>query len=504
MTSDWSHFGRPEAFEVAVRWVADADPLERRPAGHGWSMGQIKLLVSGENLTESTLQGDRQPYVAWYLSPVLDWLATNWVVLLHEERFPWPERTRLPAAIACRRALDNWGAVGDPDGREIYRQTQDWYYRHGIRSAALGGIFPDLFFRRWGDDIELSWTDDPPSFAPEGLIFESRAGHVRLGVADLAQPLWEVLQWATTRPPELPESYQENWAALCRKIEALKRLDATEFERAYVPGQVLHSARTAFGRIDRLDLFEDRRSANELYVEEFSPAVAMFGGVSAALGRPDIERLRDALVGVFPGRDGENLSTLIRGRQGVPLGVPHLDGYRFASELLEDLDELGDRDYVDVQSICARLDIAIEEIRFETESIRGVALAGEGFSPKIVINLTHVYNSNENGKRFTIGHELCHVLFDRTRARRIAHVSGSWAAPGVEKRANAFAAYLLMPRELIVKMLVFDNGIDIEDIRRLAGILRVNESPLVEHLHNINLIGEIERDRFRAELRPPH
>ena len=142
-----------------------------------------------------------------------------------------------------------------------------------------------------------------------------------------------------------------------------------------------------------------------------------------------------------------------------------------------------------------------DEIEFETDSIRGVALAGEGFSPKIVINLAHVYNSNEEGKRFTIGHELCHILFDRTRARRISHVSGSWAPRGIEKRANAFAAYLLMPRTLIAGNIVYGNRIDSEKLGRLAGILRVNESPLVEHLYNINLIGDVERARLRSSIR---
>ena len=178
-----------------------------------------------------------------------------------------------------------------------------------------------------------------------------------------------------------------------------------------------------------------------------------------------------------------------------------MDGDRFATELLEDLDQNAGSSCIDVRDICIRLGITIDEIEFETDSIRGVALAGEGFSPKIVINLAHVYNSNEEGKRFTIGHELCHILFDRTRARRIAHVSGSWAPRGIEKRANAFAAYLLMPRTLIAGNIVYGNRIDSEKLGRLAGILRVNESPLVEHLYNINLIGDVERARLRSSIR---
>ena len=498
MTSEWTRFGRPEVFEVALCWADDPEPPERRPAGHGWSMGRIELVVAGANLTESVRQGERQSYVGWYLSPVLGWLATQWVALLHEERFAWPERTRLPAAFACRRALDNQVAACDPGGQAVYRRTHAWYHRHGLRSAALGGLFPDLFIRRWGDDIELSWTADPPPFAPEGLIFESRAGHVRLAVADVAQPLWEALQWAAAEPPEMPDTYREDWTAFRRTVEALRGLDATAFERAHVPGEVLDSARTAFEEIDRPDLFEPRWSVDRPYVEAFSPAVAMYGGVSPDLGRTDIRALRDALAGGSPGQDGAELSELVEHRRGSSLDVPYLDGDRFAAELLEDLGEPDDGGFVDVRRICARLDIVIEEIELETHSIRGVALAGEGFSPRIVINVTHVYNTNEDGKRFTIGHELCHILFDRTRAQRIAHVSGSWAAPGIEKRANAFAAYLLMPRDLVVRNLEHGVRIDGEETRRLATLLRVNESALVEHLFNIGLIDYVEREQLRT------
>ena len=507
MTNDWVEFGRPEVFEVGVCWVADAEPPERRPAGHGWSMGRIRLTVGGENLTESTLHGERQSYVGWYLSPVLDWLATHWVALLHEEHFAWLERTRLPAAVACRRALDRWIAAGDPIGRETYRKIHAWYHRHGLRSAALGGIFPDLFIRRSGDDIELSWTADPPPFAPEGLIFESKAGQVRLAVSDIAKPLWELLRWVIAQPPELSEACRGHWENLCGKIEDLGELDTIVFERAHVPPAVLDAARAAFGRIDRLDLFEDRRSAaDHPFIEEFSPAVAMFGGTTPQLGSTDIVALRDVLASGCPGQDGSELAALVESRQGAPLDVPHLDGDRFASEFLEDLGEPGGDGFVDVQAICFRLGIAIEEIEFETDSIRGVALAGEGFSPKIVINLAHAYNGNEYGRRFTIGHELCHILFDRTRARRIAHISGIWAPPGIEKRANAFAAYLLMPRERIIRHIrhLMSNRIDREESRRLAGILHVNESALVEHLYNTHLIDEVNRDHLRISVKLRH
>ena len=198
------------------------------------------------------------------------------------------------------------------------------------------------------------------------------------------------------------------------------------------------------------------------------------------------------------------LSELVAAREGLPLGTPYLDGECFASDLLGDLEHPGGGDFVDVRAICARLEIAVEEIDFVANSIRGVALAGEGLSPKILVNLTHPYNGSDGGQRFTIGHELCHILFDRSRARRITHVSGSWAPPGIEKRANAFAAYLLMPRELIMRHFSFGTLIRADEIGRLAGILHVNESPLVEHLFNLDLIDEVERHRFRYPIARRH
>ena len=497
MTSDWTRLGRREAFQVAVRWLRDPDPIRRRPAGHGWSMGEIEFLVSGQNLTESIIQDDRQPCVRWYLSPVLDWLVTNWVDLLHEEHFSWPERSSMPAAVACSRALDFWGSTWDLKGRQTYQQVQAWYQRHALRSAAAGGVFPDLFIRRCGDHVELSWTAHAPPFSHDGLTFESGAGHLRLPVADVAEPLLGLLQWVKESPLDLPEEYREDWAALCGKIDRLKPADDAVFHRAYVPQGVLQPAKNAFEQIERQDLFVDRKSANKLYVEEFSPAVAMFGGVSSALALRDIQRLRDALVAGFPGQDSVELSELVKAREGLPLGTPYIDGDWFATDLLADVDEPGHRDFIDVRAICERLEIAVEEVYFLTDSIRGVALAGERLSPKILVNLTHPYNGHDGGRRFTIGHELCHILFDRSRARRITHLSGSWASPGIEKRANAFAAYLLMPRELIMRHLASNASSLPDEIGRLAGVLRVNESPLIEHLYNLDLIDEVKRDKLR-------
>ena len=499
--SEWTRFGDPAKVELGIRWVDDLEPPERRPAGYGWSMGQLTIRVAGMNVTATTLGDVQQPYVGWYLAPLLDWLATNWVALLHEERLPWPNPGSVPAATACNRALEEWMTADDPHGRQHYANVQDWYFRHGVRSAAAGGIFPDLFIRRVADDIELSWSGRPMAFTQAGLAFESGAGHARLPVAEVADVIWQTLGWAATEPPKSPAPYQEDIATLRTKVASLCSIEYSELVRTCVPQDVLVKAEDAFAAIDMTGLLEGGGAANDApYIAELPPAVAMFGGVSPDLGTQDVERLRDHVVAAQGGHDSERLAELVADRHGNVLDVPHQDAHRFADELLEDVAPTDD-DFVDVRAMCEHLGVEIHEDELETASIRGVAIAGDGFSPRIVVNQTHYFNRNEPGKRFTVAHELCHVLFDRTRARRLAHVSsGPWAAQGIEQRANAFAAYLLMPRALVLKHLQDANRIDREDVERLAHGLHVNRSALLPHLKNLDLIDVARREQLRDEL----
>ena len=60
MPSEWFRAGNPATFEVAMRWVEDPETPGRRPAGHGWSMGELEITAAGVNLTASVLDGHRQ------------------------------------------------------------------------------------------------------------------------------------------------------------------------------------------------------------------------------------------------------------------------------------------------------------------------------------------------------------------------------------------------------------------------------------------------------------
>ena len=461
-------------------------------------MGELEIKVAGVNVTASSLGSERQECIRWYLSPVLKWFAGNWSALLHEERLPWSGRRRTgPAATALRIAADEWAQASDEQGQATFERVQSWYNHHGLRAAATGGVFPDVFLRRRGDDIEVSWSGIPPEFTPKGLVFESGSGCSLMPIRAVAEPIWQVLQWAKHWAQEngskMPPSFRADMAALVQGVTELDRLQPASLAHQYTALGV-DVARRAFEEVSRLDLFDSDVCSDIPIVEKLSPAVAMFGGVSPELDLADVQRLRDSLVVAHGGSDSERLAALVSDREGEPLGVPHLDGQRFAADLLDEIGfpRIGE-EWIDIEAICEHLGIEVVELRLDTDSIRGAAFAGDDFTPRVLVNPTHPFNGNESGRRFTLAHELCHVLFDRTRARRVAHASGDWAEPGVEQRANAFAAYLLMPRDLVAEAL--GNG-DSVDVHRLASQLEVNQSALIPHLFNLGMIDSAQRDRL--------
>ena len=94
------------------------------------------------------------------------------------------------------------------------------------------------------------------------------------------------------------------------------------------------------------------------------------------------------------------------------------------------------------------------------------------------------------GRRFTLAHELCHVLFDRSSARRLSHVSGPWATVRVEKRANAFAAMFLATPHALNKSLT--GGELAGQIKHLSVKFGMGAMALREHMHNLDLISDEE------------
>jgi len=153
--------------------------------------------------------------------------------------------------------------------------------------------------------------------------------------------------------------------------------------------------------------------------------------------------------------------------------------------------------HTDIEALLEGLSITVRDIALGREGPRGVALAGAGLRPTILVNTEHPMNQGL-GRRFTEAHEFCHVLFDRHRARSLAHSSTPWASPSVEQRANAFAAMLLMPPDRAKRPAARNPAGLSRGISMLAGKLRVSRIALRRHLANLGEIDTYERDQMNS------
>lgn len=489
-------FGSSNLFEITISWVDDGSLLSSRPKGYGFSLGTLKLVVGSYTLTAHNEADGHRDHVSWYLLPVFGWIAKHWAHLFHEEDFPWPERTAAAAATACNVALDRFFPEDNSDRFAVYDQVRRWWERHALRAGAAGGLLPDLFLRRLGDGIELSWSAREAEFAPEGHSFALAAGAAILAVRDVAEPLWRAMNWIRTNSPAPDEYSCDALKTLSESLDALGSTSDQQVRSIYLGEQLAKRVESVFRERGREELLVSSFDADVPVIDRLSAPVGMFGGVDPQLTLRDVRSLSGILLNQLRFVDTKQLDPYVDRTVGFPLSPAHDEGYNLAEDLLETLD-LEPAPFVDVEAILARLGITLLERSLETMKIRGVALAGEGLVPTVVVNRTSPYSQNDAGRRFTMAHELCHILYDQSRAQRVMQVSGPWAPAGVEKRANAFAAMLLMPRALIEQHARRFNSWKHDQLSEIARFMRVSVGALTEHLYNLGYVDEAQREVLR-------
>lgn len=493
--SNFVSFGDPARFEIAARWTPDTEHRERLPQDGGWSTGDLRITVGHQVLTARRYNGAEYGHIAWYLAPLLEWLLKQWTSILHEEAYTWPERRGAPAASAVFAALGRSIASPDEAEQDQYSAIQAWWMRHALRAADPSALFPDLCLRRLGDDIEISWTGRQPVYAPEGFYLTSPPGYALFEVAAVATPLWRFLEWAIGTATGVTARDREAIEHMNSRFAQLKQTPLKALELKYLGDRVqglLESARSAVGLQNSSVPLRDVPA-----IAEMDSAVLMFGGLNPCIGDQDAERLIRFIADHQNGTEAKGLARLVGDHKWNHALAPYEEGYDLAEEIREEIGISEEEREVDVQRILHALGIEVEETTLDTNSVRGVAIAGPGFSPAILVNTKSVFNLTSVGRRFTLAHELCHILFDRTRARKLSHVSGPWTSPRIEKRANAFAVMFLASRTA-TRAVFMEYGK--ERTKEAAEALQLSHSAFVEHLYNLALIDESEREQLRSKM----
>lgn len=489
---------RNEEFRIEFQLEQDPDQGQAIDPEEAASWGWFQIHSGNSNLCWHVNGTETSDRVHWYLLPLLEWLVENWNSLLHEVKIPQARargRWRLSSEVDREpsSARDRYCAI---DILELSENDQEevelWWRRHALRAGASGGVFPDLFIRREGDSIELSWGNVRHGGLPANFRFLAAAGRVLHSPREFADSLYQAIgKVAREIANRSPGNRVEQ---LLSRHEQLKSEDKSE-RLAWIFGiqtlgrTLIESFKNVVQSVPAHPSWF-QAGPNPLVVERAPVAVAMFGSVAPTISKADIQQLLGIIekAEVAPPVEDPVESFDISFRDEVD-GRPWDQGYEFALKVRERL-QAPDQDYVDIDGILQKLRVRVTEVTLEDRDLRAVALCGPGLSPTIAINGSCNSNKGQPGRRFTLAHELCHLLFDRTKGVPLAVATGPWAPRDLEKRANAFAAMFLMPEDRVSRWLQDRPGYGLSDndIGDLASSFVVGREAAAWHLQNLGLL----------------
>lgn len=324
MSVRWERFsGDTASFAVRLAFHHDPDNGAAALPEMAESWGSFQIWVRGVNLCAHVDGGETLQSSHWYLLPILEWLSASWDPLLHEERLPLAMRSIRTAAEAGRMASTlTFDPSGSADALSSREYRYEWNERHALRTARDGGIVPDVRFRRFRDQVEISWTATQLVGA-ERVGFLSSEGTEYEDPSAVAEPLFEVLTCAADwLHIQLPES--KRCKALVDSVSALTSPERTEQRTAWIAG--LGTTRDGMAaRWKRFrDLGKPRGSreaveavfgsgqSSDVVIEGSCGAALLFGSVSPAISEEDAMTLARLLLDAYQPSPVDGLADLVK------------------------------------------------------------------------------------------------------------------------------------------------------------------------------------------------
>lgn len=505
--------GDPERFAIAFELTDDPDDGGMAPVRASW--GRLCIWVAGRNLTLGrTADGESIDAAEVPLLPVVGWLAEHWDPLLHEERLPRPTSALSAAAWRCD-VLSKLPYASD--GLDtLLRDRESWWSRHSFGAALPDFRVPDLHIRRYGARVEVSWDDREWRGVPSGVVLAQRPGRALLPAEDVAGVLhaWAQAVLDAMDARGAVDSVRTAIQELRTKVLGNAALDRGEARLKWMAGVDLDSAARRLRQLTgvvggsvadtiRAILGIGASSQPSLVTSATVPAL-LFRSASPHLSSSDLTVLlelartsADAPLGLLQHQspappplevaaitaDGLERALELRAALGLPEAAPLIGEWDLEAVLL------------------AQLQVAVRDVHLEDVRVDGVAVASAGRAPIIAINRSGRFARSPWGRRMTLAHELCHLLFDVDDSGTVGIVSNPWADVGRERRANAFAVMLLIPECALASVLPRDAETwTVNMLKTAMRQLGVGLTTLTWQLHNLGWIDDSERQAWVNEL----
>lgn len=461
----------------ALRLIGPDDGLQfqldlhdgRRDDGLAWGDGLLRL--QGETIWCRDADNGGEAPLHWTWIDLLEALAEHWSALLLEQTYPIPVLPLYPGLLrreAERRWEDQPDEIIDAEDEAVYR----FLCRHDLALGLKGVFVPSLILLRQGRQFAVSCaaTDQ----------------HLMLPFADVVATLTALGEHLATAIRASDKARAQRtltlWDTRDQRLSAeaptrLSGLDDSAIQRlvGITPANDFWELDDADPTADTVILAAARMSA---------------GYVDIDTQRQIIERLRAA-----PKRDTAELDVLTTLAEAAITRTsrPFEQGYELAAWLRNTLGLASETPcYPD--ELLAAWGVDIQPVNIPADPIEAIAAWGYDHGPVILLNRPAAdLSSISPRERATLAHEICHLLIDRRGALPAAEVLGGRTPEYAEKRARAFAAELLLPREAAAAR-VRKAGSLSEAIEQLQQIYQVSRVLLGLQIYNSSAFHHLTAD----------
>lgn len=179
------------------------------------------------------------------------------------------------------------------------------------------------------------------------------------------------------------------------------------------------------------------------------------------------------------------------GMDRYPSPEPHQYGYQLATAIRNHVD-CEDSRFFDVEDFLLNVcGVAIVDSDFSA-SFDAIAVYGKTKGPTVFVNIRqNTRASTPNGRRTTLAHELCHFLVDFKSYDEPMDVLYKQSPDCIEKRANAFAAEVLLPRSCLINYLNFSDYTTL--IHMITDDFKVSDIVAVWQINNSSYFTSFSR-----------
>ena len=475
-------FGRTDAFALSLAFDRDPHPGAGLTPAVERSYGELALWVRGACVTTTLRPGEGLAEgVSGHLLPLLSWLAERAVPMLNEEAWPLdaPDNERVAAAATWMGSSERPGLTLTPAEEDAWFDRRwAWWDRHALRAGLRGWAAPNLFIRRLGDEIELSWDHRAFGSVRPDLLFVHPEGTERLPATEVAA----VLNLALEAAVEALSGPGLDLGPFPAQVAALASADA----HAWLVPEPTRALVASAGLASQVWPSRARGA-----LAPHSPATRLLRSarLTTEAELRALLALLDAPLGPWP-------AALEAARRPSPptLARPWSDGYERALEVREAL-ALGDAP-VDMDAWTSALGLAVAGVDGRLSSGvlvadgRVAALASPQPSPA-----TRVW-----ARPMMLATAIGHLTMDPW-SRDYAFLHGAHSDGLTAARAKAFGAMFLMPEPGVRRLLVARGTtapLDLSDVRTVAATFGASTTSAAHHLRNLGLLTDTQRDALLA------